>query len=144
MDVSQEAIHSDVTDLNAYKKLGLALDKKGKKEVKTFVNGNKVDFDVSPVVKEGRTLVPFRAISESLKAQVKWNSEEQSITVSKDGVDIKLWIGKVNALVNGNEVKLDVPAEIVKDRTVVPVRFLSEAFKSTVKWEPVSQTVVIY
>lgn len=144
IDVQKEAIKSDYKDINAYKKLGEKLDKEGHKDIKVFTSGEQVNFDVQPTIKEGRTIVPIRAIAESLKSKVDWNSADKTVILSKDGVQIKLILGEDIAYVNDKEVKLDVPAEISNGRTMVPVRFVSEAFKSTVKWEPEYQTVVIY
>ncbi|MDB5052994.1 MAG: copper amine oxidase protein [Bacilli bacterium] len=145
VDSQKEAIKSDVKNLELYKKLGELNAKLDKTGVKAYVNGEEPKFDdLQPFIKDGSTLVPFRAISDALKAEVLWNDIEKSVTVTKDGVVVKLVIGSDKALVNGKEVTLDVPAEIYNGRTVVPIRFISEALKTTVKFEPESQTVVIY
>lgn len=144
INVQKEAIKADYKDMKSYKKLGENLDKTGDKDIKVFSSGEQVNFDVQPVTAGGRTLVPIRAIAESLKSQVEWNPVDQTIILSKDGVQIKLTIGQDTAYVNDKEVKLDTPAESLNGRTMVPVRFITEAFKSTVKWEPTYKTVVIY
>jgi tetratricopeptide (TPR) repeat protein len=139
----KEAIHMNLTNLDSYKQLGKFYEKLGKKGVKAYVNGEEPEFDVPPLIKDGSTLVPFRAISESLKAEVTWNAEEKSVTVKKDGIEVKLILGSTTAYVNGKEVKLEVPGQLLEGRTFVPVRFISEALKAQVDWEPVSQSVVI-
>ncbi|CAN7612388.1 copper amine oxidase N-terminal domain-containing protein [Paenibacillus sp. LjRoot56] len=142
--VQKEAIIANVTNLDSYKKLGKLYDKLGKKGVKLYVNGEEPTFEVAPFIREGNTLVPFRAISEALKATVTWNEEERSVTVTRDGITVKLFIDSKTATVNGNEVTLEVPAAIENGSTVVPVRFVSEALKAAVKWESETQSVVIY
>ena len=142
--LQEEAVLADVTNLDSYKQLGKMLDKLGKKGVKLYVNGEQPTANTAPIVKDGSTLVPFRAISEALKAEVAWNPTEHSITVTKDGVTLKLIINSKTAVVNGQPQTLEVPATVVNGATVVPVRFVSEAFDAIVKWEPVSQSVVIY
>lgn len=142
--VQKEAIIANVTNLDSYKKLGTLYDKLGKKGVKLYVNGEEPTFEVAPFIREGNTLVPFRAISEALKATVIWNEEERSVTVTRDGITVKLFIDSKTATVNGNEVTLEVPAAIENGSTVVPVRFVSEALKAAVKWESETQSVVIY
>ncbi|CAN7273498.1 copper amine oxidase N-terminal domain-containing protein [Paenibacillus sp. LjRoot153] len=142
--VQKEAIIANVTNLDSYKKLGKLYDKLGKKGVKLYVNGEEPTFEVAPFIREGNTLVPFRAISEALKATVTWNEEERSVTVTRDGITVKLYIDSKIATVNGNEVTLEVPAAIENGSTVVPVRFVSEALKAAVKWESETQSVVIY
>jgi hypothetical protein len=135
-----DAVKANPLNLDGYKKLGQL---KKDKDIKSFVNGDSVVFDVMPVIKNDRTLVPFRAISESLKAEVTWNPTEQSMTVTKNGVVVKLVIGSNTAVVNGKEVTLDTPAEIINGRTLIPVRFIATAFSADVQWEPVSQSVVV-
>jgi hypothetical protein len=143
IEVQKDAIKTFPHNLDSYKKLGQLLKTKGDKDIKGFVNGEQVIFDVLPVIQNERTLVPFRAISESLKAEVKWNEAEQSVTVVKNGVEVKLVIGSKIALVNGKEVTLDTPAQLIKGRTFIPVRFLSESFSAEVQWEPETQSVVV-
>lgn len=142
--VGKEAVKANVKNINSYKKLAHLYDKIGKTGLKLFVNGDEPNFEVAPFIKDGSTLVPFRAIAESLKATVTWNGEEHSVTVSRDDITIKLIIGSTTAYVNGKEVTLEVPGEIVDGNTVVPARFISEALKASVKWEGETQTVIIY
>ncbi|MGG6309440.1 copper amine oxidase N-terminal domain-containing protein [Paenibacillus macerans] len=142
--LQEEAVLADFTNIESYKKLGKLYDKLGKKGVKLFVNGEQPTTDVAPIVQDGSTLVPFRAISEALQAEVAYNPADKSITVTKDGVTLKLIINSKTAYVNGETQTLDTAATVVDGSTVVPVRFVSEAFEAIVKWEPVSQSVVIY
>ncbi|MFK7693137.1 copper amine oxidase N-terminal domain-containing protein [Paenibacillus sp. HJGM_3] len=142
--VQKEAILANVANLNAYKQLGKMYEKLGKIGVKLYVNGEEPTFEVAPFIREGNTLVPFRAIAEALKATVSWNEDERSVSVTRDGITVKLFIDSKTATVNGNEVTLEVPATIENGSTVVPVRFVSEALKAAVKWESETQSVVIY
>lgn len=142
--VQKEAVKVNVKNIDSYKKLGKLLDKAGKKGVKLYVNGEEPKFEVAPFIKEGSTLVPFRAIAEALKATVSWNGDERSVTVTRDGISVKLFIGSTTAYVNGKKVQLEVAGEIVNGSTVVPVRFISESLKATVKWEGETSFVVIY
>jgi hypothetical protein len=142
--VQKDAVRSNVKNLNAYKKLGKLYEKLGKKGLKLYVNGEEPTFEAAPFIQDGRTLVPFRAISEALKATVSWNPVERSVTVTRDGISVKLLIDSKTAYVDGKPVLLDVPAGIVKGNTVVPVAFISKALKAAVKWEAESKSVVIY
>lgn len=95
--------------------------------ISVIVNGEEVDFqDVEPVIEQGRTLVPVRALMEKLGAKVQWNEKTKEVTVKKDNLDILLKIGSKKAVVNGKEVTLDVPAKIENGRTLIPLRFVSE------------------
>ncbi|KFN11527.1 copper amine oxidase N-terminal domain-containing protein [Paenibacillus macerans] len=142
--VQKEAVLADITNLESYKKLGKLYDKLGKKGVKLYVNGEEPATEVAPIVKDGSTLVPFRAISEALQAEVTYDPSDKSITVTKDGVTLKLIINSKTAYKNGVKQTLDAPATVIGGSTVVPVRFIGEAFEATVKWEQETQSVIIY
>ncbi|WP_338080680.1 copper amine oxidase N-terminal domain-containing protein [Cohnella luojiensis] len=142
--VQQDAVRANVKNLDSYKKLGKLYEKIGKKGAKLYVNGEEPEFQIAPFFRDGTTLVPFRAIAEALKATVVWNKDEHSITVTRDGITVKLFIDSKTAYVNGEQVTLQVPATAVKGNTVIPVRFVSEALKATVKFEAETQSVVIY
>jgi len=104
--------------------------------IAVFIDGRRLYFDVPPKVENGRTLVPLRAFFEALGAQVDWYGETKTIVAVKDGVQVELAVGAKEALVNGNPVPLDVPAKVEEGRTLVPLRFVSEAFGAQVVWDP--------
>lgn len=115
--------------------------------VDTFVNGISIDYEkydnVKPIIENGRTLAPVRAIAEALGSDVIWDEETQSVTIIKDDIKIEMTIGNTIAYVNGVEVVLDTAPEIISDRTLVPVRFIAESFNLTVDWDEASNTVII-
>jgi len=90
---------------------------------------------VTPQIVDGRTLVPVRFIAESSGAKVGWNSETSQVTVSGGGVDIKLTLGQKEMLVNGKSVKLDVAAQTIQDRTMLPLRSVIEALNKQLFWD---------
>jgi hypothetical protein len=102
-------------------------------------NGNyatwEMSFDVAPVLTGGRVLVPFREIAEAIGAKVGWDQKRQTVTVVSPGGQVKLVIGQKSAYRNGGKVTLDVPAQIVKGRTMVPLRLISEALGAEVDWK---------
>jgi hypothetical protein len=142
--VQQQVVKTQPSLTDAYVKLNRAYQKLGDKTFKLFVNGEKATLDAPPVVVKGRSLLPFRPISESLEAEVKWNAAEQSVTMSRNGQMVKLIIGKSIAYVNKKPVKLDAPAMIHEGRTIVPVRFLGEALETEVQWQPASRALIIF
>ncbi|MCL2336299.1 MAG: copper amine oxidase N-terminal domain-containing protein, partial [Firmicutes bacterium] len=99
-----------------------------------IVDGKSLSFDTQPVVENGRMLVPLRSIFEALNAKVNWDNNSQTITATKDDTNIKLIIGG-QAYKNDQAVTLDVPAKLVSGRTLVPLRFVSEALGAHVNWE---------
>lgn len=117
----------------------------GDSEIKILVNGQRFYTDPGPYIKEGRTMVPMRRVFEILGAQVSWNEDERSVTAVKGNIDIKLYIGSSTAYKNGQPVELEAPAEILASagRTMVPLRFVSEAFGGNVNWVGATRTVTI-
>lgn len=111
--------------------------------IKVTVNGEYVTFDQSPIIENDRTLVPFRAIFEKLGAKVDWDGNTRTVTAVKDGTTITLKIGEKAINVGGKRRELDTAPKIVNDRTLVPVRAISEALGCTVDWNGGTKTVII-
>ena len=111
--------------------------------VTVTLNGTKLEFDQNPVIVDGRTLVPLRKIFEALGASVDWNDSTRTVTSSLGGTTISLTIGSDTMKKNSSSVKLDVPAQIIGDRTMVPVRAVAEAFGVNVGWDDGTKTVII-
>lgn len=139
----EEALALDPAAASLYKKLGDLYQKLGDFATKVFVFGERVKPDVPPQIINGRTMVPFRAIAERFAAEVNYDPEKQTITVVKGDTTVVLTIGSATATINGEPVTLDVPAQIVKNRTLVPLRFLSEAFGTEVDYDPEAQMVIV-
>lgn len=123
-----------------------------KKELKdcsigVFMRGKHVDFDkydgVMPEIVNDRTLIPLRAVSETLGAEVEWNDEEKTVTVTYGDNSIVITVGNMTALVNGEEVEIDSPALIKKDRVLVPIRIIAEALGLKVEWDSESNSVIV-
>lgn len=110
---------------------------------KVFLDGNQLQFDVSPVIENDRTLVPMRAIFEALGAEISWDEITKTVTAVKGDVKISLTVGSKTAYKNGEPFVLDVPAKIIGGRTMVPLRFISESLGAGVYWEGSTQTVRI-
>jgi len=121
-------------------KQALKAEEKG---LKIFVNGMHPVFDQPPVIKEGRVLVPVRAVTTALGAAVDYDSETKTVTIVKEGITVILKLGDLTATVNGEPLELDVPAASVNARTVVPLRFIAEALGATVSYDQESGTVNI-
>ena len=111
--------------------------------VSVSVDGKKLDTDVAPVITDGRTLVPMRAIFEVLGADIEWDDAEKTVSATKNDTFIKLTVGKNEMTVNGRTVRLDVPATIRNGRTMVPIRAVSEALGVDVEWYSDVKTVAV-
>lgn len=99
------------------------------------VNGEKVNFDQSPYISNGRTMVPFGAIAKALGAKVNWDTASKKVTITGNK-KVELIIGSIKAMVDGNEVALDSPAVIVGGRTMVPLAFVGGALGAEVSYTP--------
>ncbi len=111
--------------------------------VTVYVDGVKINFDVDPIIDNGRTLVPLRYIFESLGATVEWRGET-STAVAKKGEDtIEISIGSNVLYKNGNPTELDVGAKLLNGRTLVPARAVSEGMGCDVKWDDKERRVII-
>ena len=97
--------------------------------------------DVAPCIRNSRTMVPLRAVGEAFGAAVEWVEATQTITMTYRGKTVTLKIGSPDMYVNGINVVLDTPAMIESDRTLVPLRAISEAFGADVEWVESTQTV---
>ncbi|NTW06100.1 MAG: copper amine oxidase N-terminal domain-containing protein [Peptococcaceae bacterium] len=111
--------------------------------VNVELNGKLLNFDVPPVMELGRVLVPLRVIFEALGAAVSWDEATQTISATKSGVTIRLQPGQKQASQNDAQIIMDVPAKIINGRTMVPVRFVSEALGADVIWDNNTRTVSI-
>ena len=113
---------------------------------KVFIGGKEFKFDDRDqplVIREGRLLVPLRAISRGLKAEVDWDPEAKTVTVVKGDVTVILYLDKAEALVNGEKVALEIPATVINSRTLVPLRFLTKVFKNKINYDQKTGTVTI-
>lgn len=97
------------------------------------MNGINLNFDVPPIIENGRTMVPIRKIADDLGCNTKWDPKG-IVTVENGNTVIILGINSYTAYVNGTAYTLDVPPMIVGDRTLLPLRFLAEAIGLKVGW----------
>ena len=98
-----------------------------KDNISVYVNDAKVAFDTDPIIENSRTLVPMRAVFEALGADVSWDQATYTATAVKDDTTIVIAIGSDIMEVNDRDEALDVPAALEDDRTLVPLRAVSQA-----------------
>lgn len=112
-------------------------------EIKIYLDGKAVAFDSAPIIENGRTLVPLRAIFEAMDAEVLWDDATKTVTAARGDTKIKMTIGEAQFYVNETVVALDVPAKIVNSRTMVPARAIAESFGVDVSWNDSARAVVL-
>lgn len=98
---------------------------------------------VVPYLKNDRTLVPLRFVSETLGAEVKWEDGWDYCYVVKGDKEIKITFNSADIEVNGQVITYDAPVEVAENRTMVPIRFISEELGYDVKWNQPNQLVII-
>ncbi len=109
--------------------------------VDLYVDTNKIETDAPPAVVDGRTLVPVRAIFEAIGATVTWDAATSTATGIRGDVVVSIQINNTTAYVNGEPRTLDVPAQLINSRTMVPARFISESMGCDVTWYQDTETV---
>jgi len=113
-------------------------------EISVKVNGRPVNFrNTPPQSVDGRVLVPLRGVFERMGATVMWDPETRRVRAERGNSRVELHIGDQQARVDGRDVQLDVPAQIVDGATLVPIRFLSESLGAEVHWNEAQQLVDI-
>ncbi|WP_246942775.1 stalk domain-containing protein [Bacillus pinisoli] len=103
---------------------------------KLYINGNILNFDTPSLIKDGRTLVPLRGVFENLGSTITVDANNV-ITIKKDNHTIRLKIGSKEAYVNSEKVVLDVPANLINNRTMVPLRFIGESLGAKISWDEI-------
>ncbi len=117
-------------------------------EIHIIYNDKVVQYeDVKPVNTDGRVMIPFRAALENMGATVDYDDAQRKVTAKKGDITISFVLMDDTIYIDKNgeqsTITMDVPMIIVEDRTLVPIRFMSNAFDMQVGWDGDSETVVI-
>ncbi len=128
----------------------------GDNSISVFVDGEELYMDVPPIITQGRTMVPLRAISEAVGCTVEWYDADKRIVVYTPAGGDPLLVMHVNdrvvtvnhhngetGVVTGGNVTIDAPPIIVNGRTLVPLRFIAETIGFEVEWNEASRTVYL-
>ena len=86
------------------------------------LNGAKAALDAAPYIKDGRTMLPVRAIANAVgvaDANIIWDPAGK-VTVIKGDRVVQLTIGSKAMLVNGAAITIEVSPEITAGRTFLP------------------------
>ncbi|WP_158453636.1 stalk domain-containing protein [Paenibacillus beijingensis] len=113
------------------------------REISVAVDGMNVTLRRAPVIRKGSILVPMKDIFAALNAELIYAAKTKTITATDGYSTVTLQIGSSKAVVDGESVKLDVPAEAPSGVTMVPVRFVAEALEASVKWDAAARVVRI-
>jgi len=102
-----------------------------------LLNGSAATLDVPPMILNSRTMIPLRFVGEKMGMKVDWDGKTRTITMTQDGKTLTLVVDKLDP-------SMDVPATIINNRTMVPIRYVSENFGATVNWIASTRTVQVF
>lgn len=107
------------------------------------VNGSSRTIPAPPVIREGRTLVPVRVVSEAMSASVYWLEKTKQIRIVEGGNEIILTIGSKEMKIGGITKTMDVEPMIIGGSTYVPLRFISENLGAEIAWNNDTREITI-
>lgn len=113
------------------------------KEIKVYLEGSKISFDVQPQIINERTMVPIRAIFEAMGATVEWDEATKTAISTKDNTTVKMTLNSTTEYINNKAFEMDVTPVIIDGRTLAPARYVAEAFGYYVNWDSITQSVLI-
>ncbi|MDD6483053.1 MAG: copper amine oxidase N-terminal domain-containing protein [Clostridiales bacterium] len=112
-------------------------------DITVMLDNEAVEFDQQPIITDNRTLVPVRAVFEKAGALVEWDQASLVATITKGNYTIRISPDSDVMYKNGRSIALDVPAQIINNRILIPVRAISEAMDFKVTWNGYLTTVLI-
>jgi len=112
-------------------------------EVSVVINGQRQTFGISPVIINGRAMLPLRTISESLGMEVDYNSATNTVQLTAEGISATHGIGTSEIITNGVPSQFDTASIVVDSWTLVPARMIAEAASAEVDWDADSRTVTL-
>ncbi len=112
-------------------------------DVGVEIDGQEYLFDPPPFIQDGRTLVPMRAFFEALGATVDWEPETQTAIGTRGDIIVRIPIGSTSPTINEEVEEIQVPAQIINNRTYIPLRFVGEALGDDVVWDGAMRKITI-
>lgn len=110
------------------------------------INGQTYTMDVVPYIKDDRTFLPLRYIAYAVGVEpqnIVYDNTSGTITLVKNNKTIKLYINSNILNIDGNTVEMDTKPEIINDRVMLPVYWISKALSININWDPSTNTVLV-
>ena len=111
--------------------------------ISILIDDLEVEMDVPPDVRDGRTMVPIRAVAEALGADVEWVQDTQQIVMTRAGVTVTMTLNSTTASIDDETVEMDVAPYATEGRTLIPARYVAEFFGQKVDWDGNRRQVLI-
>jgi hypothetical protein len=111
-----------------------------------YVNNRELIMDTYPYIKDNRTYLPLRYAAYALGIKdedISWDAQTNTAVLRRGPIEVTLQVGNKTIIVNGQSKEMDVVPEIKEDRITLPIKYVAEAFRGTVEWEPRTRTVTI-
>lgn len=112
-------------------------------QIRVYLDGKEMKFQVAPVIKNGVTFVQFRPLFQTLGYTVNWNNATKQVTGTFADQKIQMKLGSTIAYVNGQKTKLSIAPYTQAGNTLVPLRFVAESTGLPVKWDSKARTIKI-
>ncbi|MCX8095096.1 MAG: stalk domain-containing protein [Caldisericia bacterium] len=113
-------------------------------KITSFVNGKEIKLDTAPFIRNGRTYVPLRFISESIGGTVIWDGNEKKVMITLYDTSLTMWVNKLNYYVNSVLFMMDSPPLLLPPgRVFVPIRVVSESLGASVLWDEKEKKITI-
>ncbi|MGQ7886199.1 stalk domain-containing protein [Paenibacillus sp. WC2504] len=108
-----------------------------------YLDGHPLSFETPPVIEDGYSLVPLRAIFEAEGAKVSWDDKTRTVTATKNDIVFTYRIGDMTAYKNKDQLDMPIAGKIIDGSTMIPLRLISETLGNLVKWHEYSRSITI-
>jgi len=113
-------------------------------EITVTINNQPIAFaDQGPVIVDGRTLVPVAGVFQALGFTTQWDGDTRQVTITRGSDTIVVTIDSSTFTTNYINHNLDVPAQIINGRTMLPIATMLRSVGYEVSWDGESRTVAI-
>jgi len=116
-------------------------------DISVTIDGVQVAFpDQLPVIIDGRTLVPVGGVFGALDFVPTWDGDAQTATLTRSDFTVIITIGSDVFTTNGAEFTLDVPAQIIEGRTMLPLRAVLESIgipPANIGWNEATRAITV-
>lgn len=121
----------------------LAFPVSAAQEISVEFNGEIVKLDQTPVMENGRVLVPFKFFADTFGATTSWDAETKTVTCTYGGTTISMTAHSQVMKLDGKNIAVEVPVDIINSKVMVPIRVIATSFGANVSWDSDRKTAVI-
>jgi hypothetical protein len=113
------------------------------------MNGELIEIDpgrgTAPLYIDGRTMMPIRAIVEGMGGYVDWDDADRRITLQHGRHTVHMWLGRREFLADGISEEMDIAPYVYNDRTMLPLRFVTESLGCQTEWiGSLNRMIIVY